>query len=320
MPASSSSVSDRVVQVVAAVVVRSDGRFLLAQRPAGKVYAGYWEFPGGKIEPGEEPAAALARELNEELGIEVERAYPWITRHYVYAHATVDLSFFRVLEFRGEPHGRENQALAWQSIERIDVDPILPANGPILAALRLPSVYAITDAAGRGTARALRDLDAALAQGLRLIQVREPQLSPSDMCRFATHVVQRAHAAGARVLVNADVTLAQECGADGVHLKSAQLRSLRERPSAALVAASCHGREELELACALGADFVVLGPVAPTLTHPGAEVLGWDRFAQLVRGYALPVFALGGMRPDALQPAWRCGAHGIAMQRAAWGS
>jgi 8-oxo-dGTP diphosphatase len=309
-----------VVQVVAAVVVRSDGRFLLAQRPAGKVYAGYWEFPGGKIEPGEEPAAALARELNEELGIEVERAYPWITRHYVYAHATVDLRFFRVLEFRGEPHGRENQALAWQSIEHIDVDPILPANGPILAALRLPSVYAITDAAGRGTARALCNLDAALAQGLRLIQVREPQLSPSDMRRFATQVVQRAHAAGARVMVNADVTLAQECGADGVHLKSAQLRSLRERPSAALVAASCHGREELELACALGADFVVLGPVAPTLTHPGAEVLGWDRFAQLVRGYALPVFALGGMRPDALQPAWRCGAHGIAMQRAAWGS
>jgi 8-oxo-dGTP diphosphatase len=319
VPASSSSVSDRVVQVVAAVVVRNDGRFLLAQRPAGKVYAGYWEFPGGKIEPGEEPAAALARELNEELGIEVERAYPWITRHYVYAHAAVDLSFFRVLEFRGEPHGRENQALAWQSIEHIDVDPILPANGPILAALRLPSVYAITDAAGRGTDRALRDLDAALAQGLRLIQVREPELSPSDMRHFATRVVQRAHAASARVLVNADVTLAQECGADGVHLKSAQLRSLRERPSAALVAASCHGREELELACALGADFVVLGPVAPTLTHPGAEVLGWDRFAQLVRGYALPVFALGGMRPDALQPAWRCGAHGIAMQRAAWG-
>jgi 8-oxo-dGTP diphosphatase len=309
-----------VVQVVAAVIVRNDGRFLLAQRPAGKVYAGYWEFPGGKIEPGEEPAAALARELNEELGIEVERAYPWITRHYVYAHATVDLSFFRVLEFRGEPHGRENQALAWQSIERIDVEPILPANGPILAALRLPSVYAITDAAGRGMDRALYDLDAALAQGLRLIQVREPQLSRSGLRRFTSSVVQRAHAAGARVLMNADVTLAHECGADGVHLKSAQLRALRERPSAALVAASCHGREELELACALGTDFVVLGPVAPTLTHPGAEVLGWDCFAQLVRGYALPVFALGGMRPDELRTAWRCGAHGIAMQRAAWGS
>ncbi|MGH8665134.1 MAG: Nudix family hydrolase [Burkholderiales bacterium] len=323
MPASTTSpatASDRVLQVVAAVVVREDGRFLLAQRPAGKVYAGYWEFPGGKVEPGEVLAAALARELHEELGIEVERAYPWITRHYVYAHATVDLNFFRVLEFRGEPHGREKQALAWQSIERIDVAPILPANGPILAALRLPSVYAITDAAGRGADRALHDLDAALARGLRLIQVREPQLSRCDLRRFAAAVVERAHAAGARVLINADVSLAQECSADGVHLKSAQLRALRERPSAALIAASCHDAEELELACALGADFVVLGPVAPTLTHPGTEVLGWDRFAQLVRGYALPAFALGGMRPDDMQTAWHGGAHGIAMQRAAWGS
>ncbi|MCC7083100.1 MAG: Nudix family hydrolase [Burkholderiales bacterium] len=306
------------MQVVAGVVTRDDGRFLLAQRPAGKVYAGYWEFPGGKIESGEASAAALARELDEELGIEVRRAYPWITRRYVYAHATVDLNFFRVVEFRGEPRGRESQALAWQSIEHIDVDPILPANGPILAAMRLPSVYAITDAAGRGVDRALLDLDAALARGLRLIQVREPRLSRCELRRFAAAVVQRAHASGARVVVNADVVLAQECAADGVHLKSAQLRALRERPAASLVAASCHDAEELALAHALGADFVVLGPVAPTLTHPGAEVLGWERFAQLLRGYALPAFALGGMRSSDLQAAWCCGGHGIAMQRAAW--
>jgi 8-oxo-dGTP diphosphatase len=317
---SSATDPDRVVQVVAAVIVGADGRFLLAQRPQGKVYAGYWEFPGGKVEPGEAPAAALARELHEELGIEVRQAYPWITRHYVYAHAAVDLNFFRVLEFGGEPHGRENQALAWQSIERIEVAPILPANGPILAALRLPHTYAITDAAGRGAQRALADLDAALARGLRLVQVREPQLDRCELGRFAASVVQRAHAAGARVLINADAALAQQCSADGVHLKSAQLRTLRERPPSALIAASCHDAEELELARALGADFVVLGPVAPTLTHPGAEVLGWDRFARLVSGYALPVFALGGMRPDDMQTAWRGGAHGIAMQRAAWGS
>jgi 8-oxo-dGTP diphosphatase len=312
--------SDRALQVVAAVIVREDGRFLLAQRPQGKVYAGYWEFPGGKVEPGEAPAAALARELHEELGIEVRQAYPWITRHYVYAHAAVDLNFFRVLEFGGEPHGRESQALAWQSIERIEVAPILPANGPILAALRLPHTYAITDAGSRGTQRALADLDAALARGLRLIQVREPQLNRSELGRFAAAVVQRAHAAAARVLINADVALAQQCSADGVHLKSAQLRALRERPPAALIGASCHDPQELELARALGADFVVLGPVAPTLTHPGAEALGWDRFARLVRGYALPVFALGGVRPHDMQTAWRGGAHGIAMQRAAWGS
>ena len=308
----------RAVQVVAAVIVREDGRFLLAQRPAGKVYAGYWEFPGGKIEPGEDPAAALARELNEELGIEVERAYPWITRHYVYEHATVDLHFFRVLQFRGEPHGREAQALAWQALDAIDVAPILPANGPILAALRLPPVYAITDAHARGRARALADLDAALARGLRLVQVREPQWSRSELEAFALEVVARAHAAGARVLINADEALARACAADGVHLKAAQLRSVESRPPFALVGASCHDAEELQLARALGADFVVLGPVAPTLSHPGSPALGWDKFAALIRGYSLPVFALGGLRPDDMTRAWQAGAHGIAMQRAVW--
>jgi 8-oxo-dGTP diphosphatase len=120
------------------------------------------------------------------------------------------------------------------------------------------------------------------------------------------------------VLVNGDVSAAHECGADGVHLKAAQLRVLQSRPGVPLVAASCHDAEELALAHALEADFVVLGPVAPTLTHPGANVLGWARFAELVSGYALPVFALGGMRPSDLSTAWQCGAHGIAMQRAAW--
>jgi 8-oxo-dGTP diphosphatase len=305
--------------VVAAVVVRDDGRFLLAQRPVGKVYAGYWEFPGGKVEPGEAPADALARELREELGIEVERAYPWITRHYAYAHATVDLNFFRVVQFRGEPHGRENQALAWQSVERIEVDPILPANGPILAALRLPHTYAITDAAERGMERALSDLTLALARGTQLIQVREPGLGRLDLQRFATSVVELAHVAGARVLVNADAALAAACGADGVHLKSIQLRKLTHRPALPLVAASCHNESELDAARVLGVDFAVLGPVAPTLTHPGAEALGWKRFAQLVRGYPVPVFALGGMRSDDMHAAWCHGAHGIAMQRAAWG-
>src|ERR1700712_2750601 len=94
------------VEVVAAVLQKPDGTFLLAQRPAGKVYAGYWEFPGGKVEPGEAPAAALARELHEELGIDIQRAYPWITREYDYAHAAVRLRFYRVTDWSGELHGR----------------------------------------------------------------------------------------------------------------------------------------------------------------------------------------------------------------------
>jgi 8-oxo-dGTP diphosphatase len=307
-----------VVQVAAAVILREDARFLLTQRPAGKVYAGYWEFPGGKVESGELPLDALTRELHEELGISVERAYPWITRRYAYEHATVDLHFFRVVGFRGQPEGREQQQLAWQAADRVEVAPLLPANGPILEALRLPSTYAITDAGSRGVEGGLRALDDALARGLRLLQVREPGLAQPELRRFAGEATRRAHAAGARVLVNADHALAAECGADGVHLKSAQLRTLAQRPPFALVGASCHDARELERAVALQVDFVVLGPVAHTLSHPSSRPLGLQRFAELVRGYPTPVYALGGMRPSDLIEAWKAGAHGIAMQRAAW--
>jgi 8-oxo-dGTP diphosphatase len=182
----------------------------------------------------------------------------------------------------------------------------------------LPASYAITDAGSRGVERALRDLEAALAAGLRLLQVREPSLERPSLERFARAAILRAQAAGARVLVNGDCALARACGADGVHLKSAQLRALTQRPAFPLVGASCHDAAELDSARALGVDLVVLGPVAPTPSHPDARPLGWTRFAQLARGYPVPVYALGGMQPHDLVPAWEAGAHGVAMQRAAW--
>lgn len=308
----------RIVQVVAAVIYRPDGRFLLAQRPAGKVYEGYWEFPGGKVEPGESAAAALARELDEELGIKVKRAYPWITRRYVYAHATVDLNFYRVTDFEGDAHGRENQSLSWQSIEHIDVCPLLPANGPILSALSLPPIYGISNAGETGVAAAIQGIEQALESGLKLIQVREPLVETRMLQEFAATVLNRARAKGARVLVNADAKLAQALGADGLHLKAGQLRSLSERPAFALVGASCHDACELERACRLGVDFAVLGPVASTVSHPGAAPIGWKGFEQLIKGCSLPVYALGGMTTEHLEQAWACGAHGVAMQRGAW--
>lgn len=310
--------SEAVVPVVAAVISRPDGRILMAQRPRGKVYEGYWEFPGGKIEPRETAEAALARELYEELGITVECAYPWITRHYLYAHAAVALHFFRVVRFRGDPHAREAQAFRWQDLNAIDVQPILPANGPIIAALRLPAVYAITNACEMGEAAFMSALARRLKSGLRLIQVREPQMPTDSLRRFAAAVVEMAHACGARVLVNEDVRLAEDCGADGVHLKAAQLQTLRARPRFELVGASCHDAAELRLAADLEADLAVLGPVAPTPSHPGSTTMGWSAFERLVRGFNLPVYALGGMRLRDLETAWTHAAHGIGMQRGAW--
>lgn len=306
------------VEVVAAVIERRDGSFLLAQRPVGKVYAGYWEFPGGKVDQGEPLTAALARELHEELGIDVDIAHPWIVRTYAYPHATVRLNFFRVRAWHGDPHGREDQRLAWQHLSTLEVAPLLPANAPVLRALELPFEYAITHAGEIGVTEQLNRLDARLAQGLRLIQVREKDMPRSELERFAAAVIASARPHGARVLINSDIELAVRLGADGVHLAAGQLPQLEERPALDWCAASCHNAEELARAVQFGVDFAVLGPVQPTPSHPGSIPLGWERLAALVRGASLPVFALGGMVPDDLQIAWRCGAHGIAMVRASW--
>ncbi len=314
----SSSAGRRRIAVVAAVLQQPDGRFLLAQRPQGKVYAGYWEFPGGKVEPGETPLQALVRELHEELGIDVTAAYPWLIREFDYEHADVRLHFFRVRGWRGELHGREAQAFSWQRIEAIDVSPLLPANGPILNALAIPETYGITGFAASEQTRALAAVDVALRRGLRLIQVRGRDWPADAFADYAREIVRRAKAVGARVLINGDIELAQCCGADGVHLTSAQLHTLAARPQLALVGASCHSAEELRRAEALGVDFVVLGPVLPTPTHPDAPLLGWAGFSECVSANRIPVFALGGLQETDRAEALVNGAHGLAMIRGVW--
>ena len=159
------------VRVAVAVLLR-DGKVLLAQRLPGTPYAGYWEFPGGKLEAGETAHQALLRELDEELGIRITHAVPWLTQRYTYPHADVELDFFRVFDWDGELHGRDGQAIAWQVPGAFDVAPLLPANTAVLRALLLPSVYGISMAEEQGDAAFLAAAQVALEGGLRLIQLR----------------------------------------------------------------------------------------------------------------------------------------------------
>jgi 8-oxo-dGTP diphosphatase len=120
------------VDVAVGVLVDAEGRFLLTSRPAGKVYAGYWEFPGGKLEAGESVEAALRRELHEELGIEIGTVRPWKVELVDYAHARVRLHFCKVFEWRGAFEMRERQQMAWQTLP-VEVAPVLPGTVPVLA-------------------------------------------------------------------------------------------------------------------------------------------------------------------------------------------
>jgi 8-oxo-dGTP diphosphatase len=139
------------VEVAAGILLRGDDaakEYLLAQRPEGKVYSGYWEFPGGKLETGETHEAALRRELLEELGIVAGRVWPWRRREFVYPHAKVSLCFFCVVDWEGEITPIEHSGLSWNSLFTAPlVSPILPANAPIIRALALPAFVAASRSA-----------------------------------------------------------------------------------------------------------------------------------------------------------------------------
>ena len=122
----------KVVEVAVGVLLRPDGQFLLTSRPAGKVYEGYWEFPGGKIEAGETVEQALRRELQEEIGITIAAAQPWRVEMVDYPHALVRLNFCKVFEWTGDLHMRESQRFAWQDLP-VQVQPVLPGTLPVLA-------------------------------------------------------------------------------------------------------------------------------------------------------------------------------------------
>lgn len=307
-----------VVEVAVAVVQREDGRVLLAERPKGKASPGFWELPGGKLDPGETPLQALARELHEEIGVDPVTAYPWVVYEHEYQDKIVRLYFHRVTAVKGVAHGREGQRISWENPDDIRVGPLLPANGRVLRALGLPPVYAITNARKYGIPEFIARLERAFARGLGLVQVREPGLSPEQLAQFIRRVVRAARPYGARVLVNGSEMLALKTGADGVHLPAGHLARMATRPALPLVAASCHGAADLDRAGALGLDFVTLSPVLPTASHPGEPVLGLDGFTRLAGARPFPVYALGGMREADLDIAMRNGAHGIALLSGVW--
>jgi 8-oxo-dGTP diphosphatase len=307
-----------IVRVAAAVILRRDGQVLLAQRPEGKPYAGYWEFPGGKLEPGESPRAALARELHEELGITVRRASPWLVQEFVYPHAHVELHFFRVFAWDGVPASHDGQAFEWQTPGRYTVAPLLPANTRILSALELPSIYGITCAEDSDEASFLARATRAFERGLALVQLRDRTWPLARRLAFAQDLVPLAHRFGARVLWNGSEDEARAAGCDGAHWTADRLREARTRPAAMLAGASCHTLEEVAHAGALALDFAVVGPIAPTPTHPFAAPLGWDGFRERAQACRLPVYALGGLTAADLDAALDHGAHGVALRRAAW--
>ncbi|WP_273430896.1 Nudix family hydrolase [Chitinibacter tainanensis] len=310
----------KVTRVAAGILVRPDGQFLLSSRPAGKVYAGYWEFPGGKLEENESALAALQRELHEELGIRVTAARPWICQRFEYPHATVELRFFIVTAWEGELHSREAQQFAWLRVGQLTQSPILPANGPILRGLALPQRLLISPGATLPAAQWLTKMAQYWQAEPAWLVLREPQCSKEEYRALVTQLQQMPRPHGGKLLVHGPHSASYAGEADGWHLTSLQLSALDQRPRGFnWVGASCHNESQLVAANQLGLDYTLLGHVASTASHPQQPPLGWEEFTRLLAlGWAAPCYAIGGQSVSTLPQAHAAGAHGVAVLRDAW--
>jgi 8-oxo-dGTP diphosphatase len=279
------------IEVVAGVLRDETGRVLLAQRLPGKHLAGQWEFPGGKRESHESPAQALARELDEELGIEVREARPWLSLTHHYSELSVRLRFYAVDDWRGEPSGREGQPLHWASPDDLSSLPMPAADRPVVKALDLDGRYLRLPRAVDRNAW-VRKVDAALDDGVRLFALRADAGTADELKELADLLGRRVRAAGGRWLLDGEPDRARQLAADGVAIAADRLNALvtRPLPDDALVAATCRTGADLDRAGALGLDFAVLS------TQSGSsDALAPDALERLCADSPLPVFAAGSM-------------------------
>lgn len=302
------------VHVAVGVISDTEGRVLVARRPADVHQGGLWEFPGGKREADETIVEALGRELHEELAIEIDPAacFPVRKIRHDYQDKSVLLDVWRVNSFSGTPRGRESQPLAWKTPNQLNISEFPAANRRIIEILRLPSLLAITPPAPSLNLM-LENLNRILDRGVKLIQLRQPGLDRKDLLVWSAAARSRCREHQARLLLNCTPELFPAADADGLHVNAAALAGLVRRPVAAslLFGASCHNLAELRMAEAVDVDYALLSPVRRTSSHPDVRPLGWSGFSRLIRKVSLPVYGLGGLDPTDLSRIRGVGGHGI---------
>jgi len=311
----------KTVHVAVGVVIDEGNRVLVSLRAKQAHQGGLWEFPGGKCEPGETIEEALKRELDEELGIQVLSDAPLCEIAHDYGDKRVLLEVRRVLRFAGEPRGREGQAVRWSPISNLDPTQFPAANGPIIRRIQLADRIAITGVADSNTAFAAQ-FQRLLDLHPPLVQFRQHGLSDEDFATRAQLALSLCRAHAVPIAINTDPKRFAALTGAGLHVSSAILGQLTSRPvpEQVMFSASCHCLEQLHMAAALRADYVLLSPVAATGSHPEQSPMGWERFTALISAVPVPIYALGGMTVADIPKALAQGAAGIAAISAFWES
>lgn len=320
-----------IVHVAVAVIEReseseSGNDILIARRPDHVHQGGLWEFPGGKVEPYETVQQALKRELNEELGIDIDLqngVQPLLRIRHDYTDKSVLLDVWKVTKFSGKAKGLEGQPVKWVGKCLLTEYDFPEANKPIISAINLPQKYLITgdfDSAEECVAR----LKVAINEhAVKIVQFRCHQLRLKDSSTFvslARSLAKVCHQHNIVFLLNSAPSLLQQVDADGIHLTFTEAMRFTSRPlaSSKILGISCHNETELMCAKGLNPDYVILSPVKKTMTHVDAVPLGWKTFQRLTDSVPFPVFALGGMASNDMAEALSMGAQGIAAIREWW--
>lgn len=308
-----------MLHVAVGVIRGPNNTVLLALRSDRQHQGGLWEFPGGKVEAGETVLQALGRELREELGITLVRAVPMISVPYQYSDKAVFLDVWEVMDFTGLAEGKEGQPLTWAKTEELSQYSFPAANKPIVAAITLPKCIAITGAftgqqdlhkqialvAQRGADAVLYRCGPKMGSAISMESLRD--------CVQANGLVFMVHYKSLCPPKIIDPSIVF------LHIDSVSLNKKFQRPAHLVtLGASCHSLEEIQLAQALGCDYVFLSPVKATNTHPGATPLGWEGFAKCAKEASIPVYALGGLQRGDLSVAVENGAQGLACLSEIW--
>ncbi len=319
-----------VLHVAVGVIRNKKNQVLLSRRPSNVHQADMWEFPGGKLEPGETVRQALSRELNEELALTVKSAKPLIKIYHDYEEHSVLLDVWQVgswdmglvdCDDQQGQQGQEGQKIEWVDISSLGDRDFPAANKAIIKAVQLSDFYLICPEPEVDSKNYINKFKACISAGVRLFQLRFTENLDYDRHgALITELLELCKSSHSRLLINSSPEHAVKIGAHGVHLNSERLLQFSKRPldKNFLVSASCHNSTELEHACKIDVDFAVLSPVNKTSSHESAKPLGWDRFKNLVEPVNIPVYALGGMHAEDMNKFREFGAQGVSVLSGIW--